>query len=273
MRSLHEAIQAHAKGATPALMKYLDAMGLNDWEDLTKANLNDLRDYILSQVSHSTARTYFAVFKAILKRYEDDAPICKEYASILKAKNEKPVKTFLTTKELEQLERVEPESANEQYVLDVFLIGAFTGMRVSDAMQISEENMMNDCISYVSIKTGMQAVIPMKKGIDERIRRVQANECNMPVMTYNRIIRRLCQRAGITEQVKVFKAGEHKKGEKWEYCSSHTARISFATNLSIMGVPLIQVSRCMGHVSTQMTERYIVPTRVQFSPKALKYFQ
>lgn len=273
MRTLHEAIQAHAKGATPALMKYLDAMGLNDWEDLTKANLNDLRDYILSQVAHSTARTYFAVFKAILKRYEDDAPICKDYASILKAKLEKPVKTYLTMKELEQLERVEPESANEQYVLDVFLIGAFTGMRVSDAMQISEVNMANGCISYVSIKTGVQAVVPMKKGIAERVKRVQANECDMPVMTYNRIIRRLCQRAGITEQVKVFKAGDHKKGEKWEYITSHSARISFATCLSILGVPILDISRMMGHSTSAMTERYIVPTIANVSNKALKYFQ
>lgn len=273
MRTLHEAIQAHAKGATPALMKYLDAMGLNDWEDLTKANLNDLRDYILSQVAHSTARTYFAVFKAILKRYEDDAPICKEYASILKAKLEKPVKTFLTMKELEQLERVEPESANEQYVLDVFLIGAFTGMRVSDAMQISEENMANGCISYVSIKTGVQAVVPMKKGIAERVRRVQSNECEMPVMTYNRIIRRLCQRAGITEQVKVFKAGDHKKGEKWEYVTSHTARQSFATNLNILGLSVVDIAKLLGHQNIHTTMRYIVNNTVTIDNKALRYFK
>lgn len=273
MRTLHEAIQAHGKGHATALARCLNECGLNDWKDLTKANLNDFRDHVAERVTQSSARTYFAVFKAILRRYEDDAPICREYADILKAKNEKPIKTFLTMKELAQLEGVEPESANEQYVLDVFLIGAYTGMRVSDAMEVSEENMANGFISYVSIKTGMQAVIPMKKGIDERIRRVQANECDMPVMTYNRIIRRLCQRAGITERVKVFKAGEHKKGEKWEYVSSHTARCSFATNLSIMGVPLIQVSRCMGHSRTEMTERYIVPTRIEFSPKALKYFQ
>ena len=273
MRTLHEAIQAHAKGATPALMKYLDAMGLNDWEDLTKANLNDLRDYILSQVAHSTARTYFAVFKAILKRYEDDVPICKEYASILKAKLEKPVKTFLTMKELEQLERVEPESANEQYVLDVFLIGAFTGMRVSDAMQISEENMANGCISYVSIKTGVQAVVPMKKGIAERVRRVQTNECEMPVMTYNRIIRRLCQRAGITEQVKVFKAGDHKKGEKWEYVTSHTARCSFCSNLAILGVPLLDISKMAGHATVGMTQRYICCSQINISNRAMAYFK
>ena len=273
MRTIQEAIQAHAKGATPALLRYLNECGLNDWRDLTKANLNDLRDHVAERVAQSTARTYFAVLKAILKRYEDDVDFCKDYADILKAKNEKPVKTYLTIKELERLERVEPKNPNEQVVLDEFLIGAYTGMRISDAREISEENMSNGYISYVSIKTGVHAVVPMKRGIAERIERVQANESELPLATYNNILRRLCQRANITERVKVYKAGEHKKGEKWEYVSSHTARHSFATNLAILGVPLLDISKCMGHSSVQMTERYVVKTQVELDVKALKYFK
>ena len=273
MRTLHEAIQAHAKGASPALTRYLNECGLNDWQDLTKANLNDFKDHVTERVAQSTARTYFAVFKAILKRYEDDVDFCKEYANILKAKNEKPVKTFLTMKELERLERVEVKTEYERIVLDEFLIGAYTGMRISDAKEISEENMANGYISYVSIKTGVHAVVPMKAGIAERIRRVQANESDVNLMTYNRVLRNLCKRAGITERVKVFKAGEHKKGEKWEYVSSHTARQSFCTNLANLGVPLVDIMSMAGHTSTQMTERYLVRSSANVNNKALKYFQ
>ena len=273
MRTLHEAIKAKAGQQAPALMKYLTACGLNDWEDLTKANLNDFRDYVTEQVAQSSARTYFAVFKAVLRRYEDDVDFCKDYASILKAKNEKPVKTFLTMKELERLERVEVKSEIEQYVLDEFLIGAYTGMRISDAKEISEENMANGYISYVSIKTGIHAVVPMKEGIAERIRRIQANDCTISLMGYNQALRRMARRAGITERVKVFKAGEHKKGEKWEYVSSHTARQSFCTNLSLLGVPLMDVSKLAGHSSTAMTERYIVKTNVNVCDRAMKYFK
>lgn len=273
MRTLQEAIQAHAKGAAPALTRHLNECGLNDWQDLTKANLNDFRDHVTERVAQSTARTYFAVFKAILKRYEDDVDFCKDYANILKAKIEKPVKTFLTMKDLERLERVEVNNPNEQYVLDEFLIGAYTGMRISDAREISMENMSDGCISYTSIKTGVHAVVPMKTGIAERIERVQANECDMPLMTYNRILRRLCQRAGITERVKVFKAGEHGKGEKWEFVSSHTARISFATNLAILGLPIVDIAKLMGHQNIQTTMRYIVNTKANISEKALKYFR
>ena len=273
MRTLHEAIQAHAKGAAPSLMKYLQECGLNDWSDLTKAHLNDFRDHVTERVAQSTARTYFAVFKAILKRYEDDVDFCKDYADILKAKNEKPVRTFLTMKELERLERVEVLTPNEQFVLDEFLIGAYTGMRISDAREISYENMANGYISYVSIKTGIQAVVPIKKGIAERIERVQANESDLPLMTYNRIIRRLCERAGITERVKIYKAGEHQKGQKWEYISSHSARVSFCTNLANLGVPLVHITKMAGHTSQSMTERYIVKSALEIDNKALKYFQ
>ncbi len=273
MRTLHDAIQAKAGQQAPALMKYLTACGLNDWEDLTKANLNDFRDYVTEQVAQSSARTYFAVFKAVLRRYEDDVDFCKDYASILKVSSKKPLKTFLTMKELERLERVEVKSPQEQLVLDEFLIGAFTGMRISDARLITEENMVNGSISYVSVKTGIHAVVPMKEGIAERIRRIQANDCTITLMGYNKALRRMVKRAGITERVTIYKAGETLKGEKWQYCSSHTARISFATNLSILGVPLMDIKQLMGHTDVSMTIRYIVPTKVELSNKALKFFQ
>lgn len=273
MRSLHETIQAKAGKQAPALLRYLNECGMNDWDDLTKANLNDFRDLILENVAQSSARTYFAVFKAILRRYEDDIEFCKDFADILVAKNEKPVKTFLTMKELERLAQVEVKSEVEQYVLDEFLIGAYTGMRISDAREVSEENLANGCLSYVSIKTGIHAVVPLKEGMAERIERVQANEFKVSLPSYNEAIRRLCQRAGLTERVKVFKGGVHRKGEKWEFISSHSARISFATNLANLGVPLFEISKMMGHTSVNQTERYLVRSQVELSSKALKYFQ
>lgn len=273
MRTLHHAIQAHAKGAAPALTKYLNEIEANDWNDLTRTTLNDFRDIVTERVAASTAKTYFAVFCGILARYEDDVDFCKDYRTILKASAKKPLKTFLTMKELERLERVEVMSPQEQLVLDEFLIGAYTGMRISDAKVVSEENMANGSLSYVSIKTGIHAVVPLKEGIAERIRRVQANDLTISLAGYNKAIRRLAKRAGICTRTTVYKAGKSLKGEKWEYITSHTARHSFATNLSILGVPLLDIARLMGHTDIQMTLRYIIPTQAELSNKALKYFQ
>lgn len=273
MKTLQEAIQAHGGATAPALRKYLNECQLNGWEDLTKANLNDFRDHVCQNVAQSTARTYFAVLKTILGRYEDDADFCRGYRDILTAKNVKPVKTFLTARELERLEQVEVRGGVEQYVLDEFLIGAYTGMRISDAREVSRENMADGYLSYVSIKTGVHAVVPMKAGVAERIARVQEGGVTVSLAGYNKALRRLCRRAGVAERVTVYKAGRSIKGEKWEFVSSHTARISFATNLSLLGVPMMDISRLMGHTSVSMTERYVVPTQVKISSRALKYFE
>lgn len=273
MKSLHDIIESKAGKQAPALIRYLKECGLNDWADLTKANLNDFRDYVTERVAQSSARTYFASLKAILARYEDDIDFCKDYKSILKAKNEKPVKTFLTIKELERLEQVDCTSDYERYVLDEFLIGAYTGMRISDAREVSVENMTNGYLSYVSIKTGIHAVVPLKPGIAERVERVQANDLTVTLAGYNKILRRLCKKAGLTERVAIYKGGKNDKGEKWQFISSHSARVSFCTNLANLGVPMNQISIMCGHTSQTMTERYVVRTQTELSSKALKYFQ
>lgn len=273
MKTLKEAIESKAGIQSKALLRYLGECNLNDWSDLTKANLNEFRDYVLERVAQSSARTYFATLKSVMSRYEDEAGFCKDYKTILKAKNETPLKTFLTMDELKTLEKVECKTEVEQYVLDEFLIGAYTGMRISDAREVSEENMVNGHLSYVSIKTGIQAVIPLKTGIAERIMRVQTSDCNVTTMGYNLAIRRLCKRAGITDKVKVFKGGEHIKGEKWEFVSSHTGRISFATNLAILGVPILDISKLMGHADIATTQRYIVNTLAHVNDRAMKFFR
>lgn len=273
MKSFHDIIESKAGKQAPALLRYLKECELNDWADLTKANLNDFRDHVIERVAQSSARTYFASLKAVLARYEDDVDFCKDYKAILKAKNEKPVKTYLTIKELERLEQVRCRSDVERYVLDEFLIGAYTGMRISDAREVSVENMTNGFLSYVSIKTGIHAVVPLKSGIAERIERVQANDSPVSLVGYNKALRRLCKRAGLTERVKVYKAGENSKGEKWEFITSHSARISFASNLANLGAPILEISKLMGHQNVQQTERYIVRTQTELSAKALKYFQ
>ena len=273
MRTLYQAVQHHGKDYAATLLRCLEETGIADWQDLTKVGLNDFKDALTERVAASSAKTYFAVFKAILRRYEDDVEFCKDYPSILKSSAKKPLKTFLTMKELERLERVEVKSPQEQLVLDEFLIGAYTGMRISDAREITEENMMNGTISYVSIKTGIHAVVPMKEGIAERIRRVQANDCTISLMGFNKAIRRLCARCQINERVVIYKAGETIKGEKWRFVSSHTARHSFCTNLSLLGVPIHQISYMAGHTSISMTERYIIKTTSEINSRAMQYFK
>lgn len=272
MCSLVQAIQAGAGAQASALIKHLGQSGIQNWADLTKARLFEFRDDVLEAVATTSARTYFAVFKGVLARYEDEEDFCRDFREILHAKKETPVKTYLTAAELKRLEQVEVKNELERQVVYQFLIGAYTGMRISDIRVVTEENVVDGSLSYVSQKTAVHAVVPCSERVLGYITWVQKHEQDITLPGYNKAIRRLCKRAGITTRVKVYKAGETLTGEKHEFVSSHTARISFCTNLAKMHVPILDISRMAGHTSTAMTERYIVDTNIELPATAKQYF-
>lgn len=273
MRTFYEAIERHASQPT-TLIHHLDRCGIREWNDLTKLNLEDFKDYLCEEVAPSSAKTYMACIKAIISRYEEDVQIpCKDFKSVLRSKNDKPVKTYLDVKELEMLENVPVKSAIERFVKDEFLIGAYTGMRISDIKLVTLENIENGILSYVSIKTGVHASIPCKPSVAERIERVRDEEVAVSLTSYNKAIRRLCKRAGIDKLVKVRKGGVDMVGEKWKFISSHSARISFATIMANFNVPLLQISAMCGHTDTQMTERYVVSKTINLPTSAQTFFK
>lgn len=274
MKSLYEAITAHAGGQTQALLRHLNESGINEWTDLTKSNLSDFKDHLLASVATSTSRTYLAVLKGILARYEEDVNIpCKSYREVLKMKNEKCVKTFLNPNELRALEETQPNGQTEMLVKCQFLIGAYTGMRISDIKTVTPENIENGNVRYVSQKTSIEALVPCSERVAKLITVAASYQQDISLCGYNKAIRRLCKRAGITDKVKVFKAGKTIIGEKWEFVSSHTARISFATNLAACNVPVLSISKLCGHTSVTTTQHYIVDQAVKLNDLAMEYLQ
>lgn len=274
MKTLYEAIEKYGGQQSASLIKHLKASGINDWCDLTKARLCDFRDELCERVCSSSARTYMNSLKPILHRYDEEGIIpCKSYETILRAKAEQVVKTYLTPSELAALEKVPTLSPVETYVKLCFCIGARTGMRVSDTMSIRTENINNGYLTYVSQKTSIAATIPCGERVQVWIREVTENPIKVSISGYNRAIRRLCQRAGINTQVRVFKAGKTQSGPKWKFISSHSARVSVATNLSIVGTQLTDIKSVLGHSSTQMTERYIAPHDIQLNEATLAYLR
>ena len=272
MCELMTAIRQGAGAQAPAIIKHLTASGIKEWKDLDKAHLFAFRDTLTREVAPTSTRTYIAILKAFLARYEDEEQFCQEYRSILHAKKENPVKTYLTIPELKRLEQVRTDTPAEKQVLYQFLIGAYTGMRISDIREVTAENVTDGQLSYVSRKTAVHSVIPCSERVLGYILWVQHNEMEISLAGYNKALRRLCHRAGICDRVKVYKAGKTLTGPKYEYVSSHTARISFCTNLAKLHVPLLDISRMAGHTNTAMTERYIVNTNIELPNAALKYF-
>lgn len=255
-----------------AIAKHLKAVGINDWQDLTKARIMDFRDEIKDTLAPSSAKTVAAALSAFLHRYEDEGLFpCNTFAEVLRLRGEKCVKTYLTPQEVERLERVEPKNDVERYVLNEFLVGCKTGARISDIGQFTMENIENGRLTYTSIKTGITATIPVSATTAERIKYLNDHQMHLWPAQYIRIIRRLCERAGINEQVKVHKAGEDKVGPKYQFMSSHSARVSVCTNLANMNVPVLDIMQIAGHTDPAMTARYIVRTQPKLNDKAMNY--
>nr|DAH79175.1 MAG TPA: Integrase [Caudoviricetes sp.] len=270
---LYTVLQNETGKQAQSITKHLKSCGIRDWGSLSKEGLYRIRDEFKATCAPASAKTYMAVLKSFLVRHEDEHPeICREYRDILKIKADRPMKTWLDKEELARLEGVETTNDLEALVKARFLIGAYTGMRISDATDVTESNERGGMLTYVSLKTGIKATVPCTKKVKDLIAFVRANDRDMTLMYYNRKIRDLCRRAGIDTIVKTHHGGKTYEGPKWKFVSSHTARISFATNLANLGVPLIELAGMMGHSSVQMTERYIAGKIIELSPKAMTYF-
>lgn len=271
---LIEAVNKHAGHITPAIIKWLEKEGLTTWSSLTKSNLMNFRDALTDNVSAGSARTYLATIKSIIGRYEEEVDLpCKNYREILKVKADKTVKMALTPEELERLAGVETRDEVEEYVLKSFIVGSRTGMRHSDIIRTTKENIFGNGLTYVSLKTGIEATLPVSPRTVRYIEDIRARGKELSLMWYNKVLKRLSERAGLTDTIKVHRGGKDIVARKCDLISSHTARISFCTNLHTLGVPLLDISRLAGHTDAKMTERYIVNMGVKLPETAMEYLK
>ena len=145
---------------------------------------------------------------------------------------------------------------------DLFLIGCFTGLRISDYNNIKPHNIKGSTIEIFQSKTGGKVVIP----IHDTVRAIlnKYNGSTPPKLSDQRLneyIKEVCKLAGIVEQTEK----QQTKGgakvatvqEKWEMVSSHTARRSFATNSVKNGVPIQTIMQITGHKKEATFLKYV----------------
>ena len=260
-------------GAGSSLRKHLGTAGIHDWEDITRDTLYEFRDALCEAVAPSTAKTVMAYFKSLLNRYSDTVPLPADWSKILSTRGCKPVRTYLTPAELKAFSEYEPRTEIEAVVKAECLVEAYTGARVSDVLELTDENFSESGLTYTSKKTKVTATVPASAKLRELVSYVQAHkDINPSMATRCRIIRKIAREAGVVSPVSVFKAGKPAKGPKCDFISSHSFRISFVTNLQLAGVDMLSLSRMAGHTSTAMTERYCSPTAPKLTDNALAYF-
>lgn len=175
---------------------------------------------------------------------------------------------YLDEKELSLLHDLNlSENKRLEKVRDLFLVGAWTGLRFSDFTRITPDNLNTDKkqIRIEQQKTGKQVVIPLHPCILEIWERYNNSlPSEISNQRFNDYIKEVCKLAGITshEHKAITKGGirTSQRFEKWELVSSHTARRSFATNLYLSGFPTLSIMQITGHKTEKAFMKYIKVT-------------
>lgn len=193
---------------------------------------------------------------------------------------DEPIDTYLTETEINLIYNLDL-SGDERLdnTRDLFIIGLWTGLRISDLSRI-QHFLINEnrIIVAETQKTGSTIEIP----IHFQVKRILAKRNNQPPkiissQKFNKYVKEVCEKAGITEKIlgniKNPKTNRKEKSyyPKWKLISSHTCRRSFATNLygkqdnaTIMAIT--------GHKSHAQFMKYIKTTQKEHTEKLAKYW-
>jgi integrase/recombinase XerD len=131
--------------------------------------------------------------------------------------------------------------------LRAFLFGCFTGLRVSDLTRWNKDWIQGDEIVFVPAKARWSKrppkpiripIIPIARQFIEDLK---SETLDIPSdQAYNREIKRFSEMAGFDKNL-----------------TTHVSRHTFATWLAMMDIPVLVISKLLGHKSTRQTMVYI----------------
>ncbi len=240
------------------------------WSDFTTSNVVRIRDYIIDSVSANSASVYCNIIKALLNENHDNGKLPNaNFSKVLTVRKEPSQNIALTPEEITKIEQYQPKNKHEKAVKAQFLCEYYCGARSSDIQQLTEKNIIDGNIVYVSQKTRVETSVPLHKNFLKYFRQ-RGKVYSRP--SYNRIIKRICQNCEINENVKIYYHGKIQVRPKYELIGSHTARRSFVTNLAKRGVNIEMISALAGHTSVAMTNRYLCVDTKNVGNAAMAFF-
>ena len=149
------------------------------------------------------------------------------------------------------------------------IIGVWTGARVSDLMNFTNDNIHNGFIEYTAKKTNQKIILPLHPQVKEILDNLNGQfprKISHP--KFNDYIKVVCKEVGINETVKGSKQTKIKKGvwrklkgeyPKHELVSTHICRRSFATN-HYGKLPTPVLMAITGHQSERQFLNYVGKT-------------
>ena len=257
----------------PILRIMREAIGVNEvnYSDCTLTNLDNVRRLMLSRLAQNSAQVYCAIIKSFLNEVSEEVELpTLRFAKALRVKTVPSQHIALSEQELIMLDEYEPRTQNEADAKILFMRGAFTGARASDCRMMSEDNLHDDTLSYVSIKTKVAVEQPIHIRLIKYLQMQPSRERD--TKSINRTIQSICKHIGFTEEITLFCNGKTQTKPKYKWVSSHTARRSYVSALALRGVPISIISKLAGHSSTEMTDKYVCFDIKHVGSEAMSFF-
>lgn len=236
-------------------------------------NFYDRFNRFLSQnkgLSLNSVGKSIQTLKSFLRAAEEDGiEVNPSYRSKrFKTPSELTDQVYLNEKELNELFHLDlSQNKRLETVRDLFLVGAWTGLRFSDFTTIEREHIDGDRIRIRSKKTGGAVVIPLHPIVRAILTKYSGKFHNsLPPAISNQKMNSYLKE--VTELVDSLHApvmvshtiGGKRKTEAKRKCdlvTTHTARRSFATNMYKMGSPTRSIMAITGHKTESSFRAYI----------------
>lgn len=186
--------------------------------------------------------------------------------------------TYLNHKEIDLIFNLDlSQDERLDNARDLFVIGLWTGLRISDLSRIQHIFIkQNRIIVAETQKTGSTVEIPIHPQVKQILAKRDNNTPKIiSSQKFNEYIKEVCEKAKINNEIpgslKDPKTNRKVKGvyPKWQLISSHTARRSFATNHygQIEDQTIMAIT---GHKSYTQFMKYIKTTREEHAKKLEK---
>lgn len=223
--------QRSVKESINAFTKYLKLAGLATLERkaLTPSVISGYERYLLEKkkLSDNTHGKRIKHLRWFLKTLDYDI-------RNIKIRSGKKAIISLTLAELTKLENVDVSSSVEmQKAKDLFLLGCYTGLRISDLKRLNHTNTQGGHITMTLLKNNRHVQIPIVKECDKILAAYGYRCPKLSEQALNEQIKKVCEKAGIKDRVSIdsTRGGQRisKTFEKHKVITSHIAGKTFIT--------------------------------------------
>jgi integrase len=240
-----------------------------DFDNIDLEFHNDFTQYLSSAprlLSANSIGMNFQRIKAVLaeateRGYNSNLTFKSKYFS---KQSEDVDAVYLNTVELMEMQKLNlSNNPRLDRVRDLFLVGAHTGLRISDLSVLKPSDIKDGFIKITPTKTGKPVIIPVHQVVKDILKKYKSElPKSISVQKFNSFLKeigKLMPSLSKTETKTITKGGKKitKNVEKWKLLTSHSARRSFATNEFKAGTPSITIMAITGHKTEKSFLKYI----------------